>query len=374
MVLLEKLNEPRVRTVMAVLSLAVVWAIPIWHFSLEWNINPQYHYGWAVPLLMLYLIRLRISDRPSPSYPWKSHRRMALLVMCALVALYFPLIVVRTANPEWRPLGYVVAFQSIGLTLLGIYISAGWRMMWHFAFPVGFFLVAVPWPRPVDAPLMDFLMQKNASIAIEGLLWEGFAAARKGNLVILPNGTVGVDEACSGIRSLQGTLMLGLFLGEMYRLGFLWRFGLLIGGAGIALVTNSVRAFWLAREAAYQGIDSVDALHETAGYSILGVNFALLWLLTATFSKLPGLQIGRLRDWWEHVCSDQGEDTSQWGRPSPVWAGALGAVAIAGFAFSDWWYKRGENLAQPTLNWSVGEPTREPGFKREPISDKVYIF
>jgi exosortase len=322
---------------------------------------------------MLYLVYLRVPDRPRPSYPWRSHQKMAFSVMWVLLALYFPMIVVRIANPEWRPLGYLIALQAIGLTLLGIYNSAGWRMMWHFAFPVSFFLVAVPWPRPIDAPLMDYLMQKNASIAIEGLLWEGFAAARKGNLVILPSGTVGVDEACSGIRSLQGTLMLGLFLGEMYRLGVLRRLGLLFGGAGIALLTNSIRTFWLARVAAAAGPESVDVWHDSAGYSILGINFALLWLLTVGFSKLPRLPFDRLKSWWDHVSSEQGEDSSNWVRPSPVWTLALIPMVITGFAFSAWWYDRGQNLAQPTLKWSIAEPSAAPEFKRDEISDKVLI-
>lgn len=373
MTLTQKFFKPGARLCLAVAALLMVWSIPIWHFSLEWNLNPQYRYGWAVPLLILYLIRLRVPDLPPPSYPWKSHRRMAIILMSVLIALYFPLIVVRVANPEWRPLGYVIALQAIGLTLLGIYVTVGWERTWHLVFPIGFFLIAVPWPRPIDAPLMDFLMQKNAGIAIEGLLWEGFAAARKGNLVILPSGTVGVDEACSGIRSLQGTLMLSLFLGEMYRLGAIHRLALVASGSLIALLTNSVRTFWLARLAAKAGPDSVDVWHDSAGYSVLGVNFALLWLTTVVLTKLPSLPFNRLRAWWDHVCSESGEEAAEWDRPSVVWAPALGAVILSGFVFSHWWYDRGQVLAQPALNWKLAEPASETSFERDRIPDKVIV-
>ncbi len=300
---------------LAGLGMLMVWAIPIWHFSLEWNLNPQYTYGWVVPVLMIYLLHLRLRDCPRTSRPWKKHGFRASILLGFLLALYVPTVLVRVANPEWRPLGYWIALQAVGITLIYFFLSAGWRVAWHFCFPVAFFLVAVPWPRPIDVPLMDFLMQKNASIAIEGLMWEGFAAARRGNLVILPSGTVGVDEACSGIRSLQGTLMLALFLGEMFRLGVLRRITLLAGGAGIALLTNSVRTFWLARVAATSGEKGVDVWHDSAGYSILVINFVLLWLMAFGLKRLPAMPWTSLETWWRYVCAEMGEDSKRWQAP-----------------------------------------------------------
>jgi exosortase len=367
------LNEPRIRWWLAALALLLVWAVPVWHFSLEWNLNPQYTYGWAVPVLCLYLARLRYLDAPRTSYPWRSHRNRALILLGLLIALYVPTIVVRVANPEWRPLGYWIALQAILITLIGIYLSAGWRVAWHFLFPVGFFLVAVPWPRPIDAPLMDFLMQKNAGIAIEGLLWEGFAAARKGNLVILPSGTVGVDEACSGIRSLQGTLMLGLFLGEMFRLGVLRRILLVASGAGIALLTNSVRTFWLARVAAQGGEDAVDVWHDSAGYSILLSNFALLWVTALALSRLPAMPWTAVNAWWRYVCAEMGEDARGWRPIRPVWPLAVAVSLVTAFGFSAWWYDRGGLVAPPTVGWTVQEPAEKTGYVKMEIPDKVVI-
>jgi len=354
-------------------GLLVVWAVPIWHFSLEWNLNPQYHYGWVVPLLSLYLVYLRNADAPKPALPWKDSSRRAVWAMAGLIALYLPLIVIRVANPEWRPLGYVIALQAIFLTWLGIYISGGWRLAWHFAFPVGFFLVAVPWPRPVDAPLMDFLMEKNAGAAIEGLLWQGIAASRKGNLVILPTGTVGVDEACSGIRSLQGTMMIALFLGEMFRLGALRRVALLGAGVLVALLTNAVRTFLLARVAATHGIGAVESWHDSAGYTILTLNFFLLWASAFLFSKLPAKPAVWFWSWWNQVSAYTGRASERLVAPSPQWAIAAAVVVTAGFGFSAWWYQRGEKRAEAPLVWQVAEPVSAKGFQKQRIPDKILI-
>jgi exosortase len=354
-------------------ALVVIWAVPIWHFSLEWNMNPQYHYGWVVPLLSLYLVRLRMVDCPKPSIPWTENRKRALQAMAVLIALYIPIIVVRVANPEWRPFGYFIAFQAIALTWMGLYLSAGWRVAWHFAFPIAFFLVAAPWPRPVDAPLMDFLMQKNAGAAIEGLLWQGIAASRKGNLVLLPTGTVGVDEACSGIRSLQGTMMLALFLGEMYRLGFLRRSTLLVSGVGVALMTNAIRTYMLARVAAEKGVDAVESWHDSAGYTILTINFVLLWLAAIFLARLPSTRRVWLQNWWNKLSFYSGESTQKWLPPSPLWLVVLLATVGGGFVFSSWWYARGESMAEAPVSWRVEEPASATGFQRQRIPDNVLI-
>ena len=52
---------------------------------------------------------------------------------------------------------------------------------------------------------------------------------------------MGVDGACSGIRSTQAVFMLALFFGELHRLCVRGRLGLLVSGLAIALLLNIVR-------------------------------------------------------------------------------------------------------------------------------------
>ena len=53
---------------------------------------------------------------------------------------------------------------------------------------------------------------------VEVLGWTGIPAIQHGNLIEVGTGTVGVSEACSGIRSFQTSLMISLFFGEFYRM------------------------------------------------------------------------------------------------------------------------------------------------------------
>jgi hypothetical protein len=70
-----------------------------------------------------------------------------------------------------------------------------------FAFPLLFFLVVVPWPTVIEAPLIQALTQANATCAIELLNLFGVPALQHGNLIEIGTGMLGLNEACSGIRS-----------------------------------------------------------------------------------------------------------------------------------------------------------------------------
>ena len=54
----------------------------------------------------------------------------------------------------------------------------------------------------------------RASIASETLALCGIPAQLEGNLIRVRTGVVGVSEACSGVRSLQTAIMIGLLFGD----------------------------------------------------------------------------------------------------------------------------------------------------------------
>src|SRR5213076_3276322 len=92
-----------------------------------------------------------------------------------------------------------------------------------------------------------------------------------------------VNEACSGIRSLQTSLMIGLLFGELKRLSVLRRVVLVASAVAIALLANFVRAVFLVRIAATENLSEVGRWHDIAGYTIIALVFvttmALVYLL-----------------------------------------------------------------------------------------------
>jgi exosortase len=82
----------------------------------------------------------------------------------------------------------------------------------HFRFPILFALIAVPIPGVLWNPIVFGLKGLVTFVNVELLNLWGIPAQQQGSVIQLPNCRVGVDEACSGIRSLQSSLMMALFI------------------------------------------------------------------------------------------------------------------------------------------------------------------
>src|SRR5271166_2087486 len=80
-------------------SLAACWILFFNELRGEWQVNPQYSYGYVVPLLGLMLIWRRWQERPGAS-----SGKSAAVIFVAFGSLFFllPLWVILEANPEWR--------------------------------------------------------------------------------------------------------------------------------------------------------------------------------------------------------------------------------------------------------------------------------
>jgi exosortase len=282
------------------LALGVLWFICCRHLSAEWRFNEQYSYGWFVPFFALYLLWLRWEDRPRESEKakvesrrWKTGNWVAILVIITAALILLPLRVFEIANPDWRPLGWIHAFTALTVTLAIIYLIRGAPGLRHFAFPVCFILTAVPWPTPIEAPIVQGLMRGIAAAAAETVSLFGIPAEVQGNLIHLPNGVVGVNEACSGVRSLQTSLMIGLLFGELQRLTFAKRVVLVLSAIAIALLANFGRSLFLVTIAARQNIAAVGKWHDFAGYAIVALVFAgTMWTAKKLGSRKAKVENG----------------------------------------------------------------------------------
>src|SRR5947208_17158042 len=206
-----------------------------------------------------------------------------LLAIAALLML-LPVRLFEIANPEWRLLAWVHTAVVVALTFLLIWWAGGVAWLRHFAFPVLFVFRAVPWPPMLGTPVIHGLMGVVARVAAEAAMLLGTPAQVEGNLIRVSNGLVGVNEACSGIRSLQTSLMIGLLFGELKGLSVFRRVALVVCAVAIALLANFVRAVFLVRIAATENLSGVDRWHGVTGYSII----ALVFLATLGFAYFLG--------------------------------------------------------------------------------------
>ena len=347
------------RQALWMLTLVVAyWWMLLQRLSVDWTVNPQYGYGWSVPVLACWLAWRRWADRP-PAELSQWCRPSAMMVISLLLFL-LPVRLIEEANPEWRLVLWFHALTLAALTAGLLLYSGGGAWLRHFGFPVCFVLVSVPWPSGIEQTLIQGLTKVVAGVTVEILGLCGIMAVQHGNLIEVSTGIVGVDEACSGVRSLQTSVMISLFLGELYRFTFGRRLLMLALGMALALVTNLCRTFFLVWSAAQHGIKSVDQWHDTAGLVIVGVVFAGLWLLAW---RLRGRAGGN------ELRGDSKQTAprlpSRW-----VLAGLTGwLVLVAGG--TEAWYRAHERDLVPAPPWSVQWPTGSPAFRDVPLTEKA---
>src|SRR5438094_6526244 len=253
--LLKNLSAP---VVVALLMLTVLWLL-LWHqLSGEWSVNEQYNYGWFVPFFALYLFWLRWQDRPTPEVRSQNlevrSRLVAAIIGLAALLLLLPIRLFEIGTPEWRPLGWIHTASIAALTLLYIWSMGGKPWLRHFVFPIAFFFVAVPWVTPIEGPIIQGLMRVVARVAAETVTLFGIPTQLEGNLIRVSSGLVGVNEACSGVRSLQTSLMIGLLFGELKRLSIFRRVMPVFAAAAIAFFGHCASASFLVWTASTRNI------------------------------------------------------------------------------------------------------------------------
>jgi len=373
------------RTALVVAAIGALWFILFWQLSNEWSVSEQYSYGWFIPFFALFLFWLRWKDRPEPEPEVRSQRSEAANNRRALVAslialpallLLLPVRLFEIANPDWRLLNWLHAAAVTTLTLLYIWYIGGAPWLRHFAFPILFASIAVPWITPVELPIVQGLMRAVAGIASEAATLFGIPAHVEGNLIRISSGVVGIKKACSGVRSLQTSLMIGLLFGELKRLSIWRRVALVTGAIAIAFIGNCARAFFLVWIAATESIEAAGRWHNVAGYSIVAVVFAGSLLLTILLSRGKAedggqkAEVGRQKSEVRGQTSEVRSQRSYFLLPASCFLLVLCWLAFVEIG-CEAWYRAHERNVAPLPQWTVQWPKDAPGFHEIDIYEDV---
>lgn len=283
-------------TVACFASFALLWVGLIIRLAPEWTSSSEYNYGWVVPPLAAFLFWCRWIRRPAagPIH----HRRGATLLFAGCTIFLLPIFLLVGANPDWRFLSWLLAVCTIVISLSALYLIGGRTWAYYFSYPLAFVLLAVPWPRLIEQAVVQGLMQAIASIDVAIVSALGFACVQHGTVIELTTGYIGVEEACSGLKTLLAMLVVALFLGELSRLNTRRRFWLAAFAVVFALLFNLARAVYLTRTGATQGIDAVRLSHNWVGNitvwsCILAVGSLAFWLSNKEGGPAPAAEVRR---------------------------------------------------------------------------------
>ena len=184
-------------------ALLVLYAPTVQGMWAIWSRSETFAHAFVVPPLVLWLVwRKRAELRPlTPRpLPW------VLLPMAVLAGVWL-LGALVTVN-------VVTQFALTALLVLAVPAVLGWPVTRVILFPLAFLFFAVP----AGDSLTPLLMQWTADFTVLALRASGIPVYREGFQFLIPSGNWSVVEACSGIRYLMASFMVGsLFAYLNYR-------------------------------------------------------------------------------------------------------------------------------------------------------------
>lgn len=248
------------------LPIPIIMAWWLYDLQYQWRNLSEYHYGWIVPLLVFYLAWDKWNSIPKDDTPisvWISFVIVLIGTPFVLLAeLYKQAIAQTPASSFCLSIGcglFVVAL---------IFHLRGRKTVRHFLFPLLFLFLAVPIPGILWNPIVLTLKELVTNLTVEFLNCVGIPAVQRVNVIQLSNCSVGVDDACSGVRSLQSSVMIALFIGNLTFQRSRSRLVFLLIGVCLAVIGNLLRSLFLAVSIHQQGIEALDQFHDAAGWSI----------------------------------------------------------------------------------------------------------
>jgi len=196
----------------------------------QWWQDPDYGHGFVVPLFVGYVVyQRRHKLRQVPLEP----SNLGFPVMLGAIVLFLA----GALGAE------LFVSRSSLLFLFGgmILFFAGWKLLRALAFPLVFLVLMIPLPaliyNQVTFPL-QFLASRLASNSLELV---GIPVLREGNVLVLPNYSLEVVEACSGIRSLMSLIALAVAYGYFVEKRLWARITLVVLMVPIAVASNALR-------------------------------------------------------------------------------------------------------------------------------------
>ncbi len=290
-----------------------LWTWAVWSCAEHWRGNPNYSYGWAVPLLAIGFALRRYLILPSGGRAGRAevapgNRVPAWVQMVlALASLAVVFLLEYSRDQMWHPeiVLWLICLLTVVATIAVFWDYGGSPLARTELFPVLFFLSAVPWPPRFEQPVVSTLMRWVAAATTELLHWFGIEAQTSGAAIALRSGLVGISEACSGVRSLQAGIMFGLAMGEWFLLRPARRVLLLVLAIALALATNLSRTLVLSLQAEWHGIDSVDRVHDLIGNITITALIAAIWIAGKLLApRAPAhsmLSLGQIRDGFRRI-------------------------------------------------------------------------
>lgn len=238
-----------------------------------WQRSDTFAHAFVVPPISLWLI-------------WRQREALALLgpEPCFWFAIPF-----LAAALAWL-LGDLVAVNAltqlalVAMLVLSVPLVLGHRVAWQIAFPLAFLFFAVP----IGEFMMPTLMEATADFTVAALRVSGLPVYREGLQFVIPSGSWSVVEACSGLRYLMASVMVGTLFAYLNYNSLRRRLIFIAFAFLLPLLANWLRAYMivmlghLSDNALATGAD-----HLVYGWVFFGIIMLAMFMAGARWAEPP---------------------------------------------------------------------------------------
>lgn len=299
----------------------------IWDQLHWWKTRADYSFGFLVPLFVAYVLYERwpviirylsgeMDESKQSDSAVKGSSRLTQFLEWAAYAVFLCAIflfaigaLLRSVTGPQNPASLAISVSFSGLLLSTIFIISKERiddqamplndrlsLTGLFLFPALVWLISAPLVSVVETKIRLFLLSKVTFVVFNLFDVLGYELEREGNVLYLPKGRVGVEEACSGIYSLTACIFVGTFLASVFLDRFWKKVLLVLTAMGLAVLTNLFRSLFLTFWAYSYGagaiedkwslplIGEIGTVHDVMGYAVLGVTSIGLIMLLPVFN------------------------------------------------------------------------------------------
>ena len=275
---LKLLANPKYATYLLLLAVAAI-AVYFQIFAnlyQDWLNDPNYSHGFLVPLIAAYFAWLKKDELQQLDV--KPANAGLLIVFFALAVL-----IAGVAAQEF----YTKRSSFIFLLAGTIVFLLGWQWLKKLSLPVAFLFFMIPLPYIIYDAIAFPLKLFVAKFSVISLKLMGVVLLREGNIIMFPDLTLEVADACSGLRSIISLLALGVALAVLTQKRMTMKILLVVMTVPIAVLTNMIRVIVTGYLAQYYGSAAAEGFfHEFAGMGVFLVAMVLLFVCSGVMRKI----------------------------------------------------------------------------------------
>lgn len=360
---LNPFNSPSARSWCLAIGVLALWGLVWMRLQLEWRMNPNYAFGWAVPIMTVFLwmrrardvVEVRLSGSCSVDEGVRRRRAwMSGFLVLLLLMMLLPLRIISEANPVWRGSQWALAGSAWIASLALLMMFRGASGLRAF-FPVCTFpFVAVPLIFDWETTIILFLSKWNTLCSADILQYLGIPAVASGTILRVGATSLNIQEACSGIRSLHLAIAIAFFWCVLYRLSWKAWITVAVSSISIAFVFNILRNTTLAFLVNSGGEQAFDAYHEIAGWCAQLAVVATIWAVVSCFQGHHRTRPVRIASYENHDDSSSSTATAMPNAVLPALSISILLWIAMIEAGTEWWFLRNEKPdAGIARDWTI---------------------